>query len=288
MEDSCFSDLKSARRYLKEVGKQADSDIDLFETALALSLQNHRGINIDQYRSHFRMLCDNLHETYEKLAGTKNGDILGARIEALRFVFAQKNGYIGDNIHYDDLQNIDMIRVIDRRLGMPVTLCLLAIAVCRVVGWAAHGLNFPGHFLMRLDHDKGGRAVIDPFQSCQELNAPELRSLLKQTIGSQAELSASFYEPCSNRDMLLRLQNNLKLRMIDDERYGVALSIVEIMRFVAPGEYRLDLDRAVLLARLDHRKAAATAIKRYIDRVPDLREKQEAQAFLRELEATLN
>lgn len=288
MKDARFTDIDAARRYLKKVGGLDDSDIDLFESALALSLQNHPGIGVDQYRNHFKALCDSLRLTYEELAAEMNGDTLGVQMESLRRVFAQKHGYIGDDIHYDDLQNADVIRMIDRRLGMPITLCLLAIAVCRAIGWTAHGLNFPGHFLMRLDHSEGARAVIDPFQACQELNAPELRNLLKQTMGPQAELSASYYEPCSNRDILLRLQNNIKLRMIDDENYIAALDVVEIMRLIAPEDYRLDLDSAVLLARLERPKSAAEAIMRYIEKVPDPRERQEAQAFLHELQTTLN
>lgn len=288
MTDPLFFDIDTARQYLQSVGEQDDADIDIFEVALALSLQNHPGISVDKYRNHFKSLCEKLQVTYQKLAAEMNGETLAVQIESLRRVLAQDAGYLGDDVHYDDLQNADIIRVIDRRLGMPITLCLLAIAVCRKMGWHAHGLNFPGHFLMRLDHEEGGRAVIDMFQACQELNAPELRQLLKQTMGKQAELSASYYEPCSNRDILLRLQNNIKLRLIDDEQYMAALDIVQVMRLIAPDDYRLDLDNAVLLARLERPKSAAEAITRYIEKVPDPHEKQEAQAFLRELETTLN
>lgn len=287
MKPVLFSDIDDARDYLDAVGGFDDANIDLFETALALSIQNHPGISTDQYRNHFKALCDSLQSTYEKLSAELNGDTLAVQVESLRRVMAQKHGYLGDDLHYDDLQNADLIRVIDRRLGLPITLCLIAVAVCRAVGWQADGLNFPGHFLMRLSRE-GQRAVIDPFQGCQELQAPDLRSILKRTMGSQAELSSVYYEPCSNRDILMRLQNNIKLRMIDDEQYQEALDVVETMRLIAPDDYRLDLDSAVLLARLERPKAAVTAIMRYIEGVPDPREKVEAQAFLRELESSLN
>lgn len=287
MKTGRFTDIDSARRYLAASGKKPDSDIDLYETALALSMQNHPGLGVDQYRSHFKTMCGELEQVYEDLAAERNGDTLAVRAESLRRVMAQRHGYIGDDIRYDDLQNADLVRVVDRRLGLPITLSLIAIALCRATGWQAEGLNFPGHFLMRLDHE-GDRAVLDPFQACVELQAADLRTILKRTMGAQAELSAGYYSPCSNRDILMRLQNNIKLRLIDGESYQEALDVVETMRLIAPGDYRIDLDCAVLLARLERPRAAVTAIMRYIDGVPDPQEKSEAQAFLRELEASLN
>ena len=73
--------------------------------------------------------------------------------------------------------------------------------------------DFPGHFLIRMEKD-GERVILDPFKAGKEMNAAELRHLLKSIAGKNAELSHNFYLPVENRDMLVRLENNLKKRRL--------------------------------------------------------------------------
>lgn len=282
-----FHDGVTARRYLADIGCGTDQAIDIFAAALALSIVHRPSIVIDKYFHHFNALIDNLNVKFEELCALENGDTVVVQAQALHNVMARKHGYIGDDRHYDDLQNVDMMRVIDRRLGMPITLCILAIAVCRSLGWRADGLNFPGHFLMRLEKD-GERLILDPFQGGIALSAPDLRVIIKRNLGDGAELSGDYYHPCTNREMLLRLQNNIKYRLIDSEHYAEAIEIVDIMKLIAPDDYRLDLDMAVLLARVERPKAALSYLVRYIASVPDAGERAEAEAFLRELRGSLH
>ena len=140
---------------------------------------------------------------------------------------------------------------------------------------------------MRLDKD-GERFIIDPFQGCVVLQASDLRQILKRNMGAEAELSGDYYVPCSNRDILLRLQNNIKYRLIDGEYYREALEIVEGMTLFAPDDYRLQLDLAVLLARLERPLAAIEHLKVYIEHITDASEKAEAELFMRELTKILH
>lgn len=287
MIDELFDNPVAARRYLVTVGETKDANIDLFEAALALAAVHHPLISVDKYRQHFQKMCRDLQDHYQKQSDENAGGGLALRAASLRFVMAQTHGYMGDDLHYDDLQNADLMRVIDRRLGLPITLSILAIALCRAMGWEADGLNFPGHFLVRMNNGSE-RIIFDPFQGGAELNAPELRKILKRNMGDHAELSADYYAPCSNRDTLLRLQNNIKFRLIDTEHYREAMEIVDIMMLVAPDDHRLHLDMAVLLARLESAKTAIDHLQKYIDAVQDPADKSEAQAFLSDLKSILH
>ncbi|PCI01198.1 MAG: hypothetical protein COB76_01940 [Alphaproteobacteria bacterium] len=282
-----FSDPASARDYLCISGALPDQNIDLFECALALAAVHRPSVVIDKYRQHFQKICDDLRVEFDALCAKNNGDSATVQAESLRAVMTRDNGYAGDVVDYDNLQNVDLMRVIDRRLGMPITLSILAVSACRSMGWDADGLNFPGHFIMRLEKD-GERLIVDPFQGCKVLQASDLRQILKSNVGEEAELSGDYYEPCTARETLLRLQNNIKFRLIDTEHYQEALEIVDLMTLVAPDDYRLDLDMAVLLSRLERPRAAVEHIGRYIEKTSDDEEKAEAEAFLLELKSILH
>jgi regulator of sirC expression with transglutaminase-like and TPR domain len=86
------------------------------------------------------------------------------RVAALTQVMAEEHGYNGDRQHYDDLQNANLIRVIDRRRGLPVALGILYLHAARAQGWRAAGINFPGHFLIAVEHD-GERAHPRPVRA---------------------------------------------------------------------------------------------------------------------------
>ncbi len=280
-----FSTIDEAIEYLDAIGFQDDAQIDIFEGALALSIQNHPGISLDKYRNHRIRLAEDtqaLHAEYIK----DHPDNLDAKIHVLAEVFTRRHGYIGDDFRYNDLQNADLIRVIDRRLGLPIALSILCITIGDDLGWPVVGVNFPAHYVIRME-EGGRREIVDPFQGCIVLNAPDLREILKTTMGPRAELSSSYYDPASRRETLVRLQNNIKLRQVESEDYNAALATVDLMKRMAPEEYRLDLDAGVLLSRLDRPMAAIEALERYIARVPNPRDRQDAVALLTQLRGTL-
>ncbi len=282
-----FDSSDSALRYLDSLGRMADADIDLAEGALALCAVNHPQLSLSKYRSHFDRMVSDITDRHVDLLNEGAPDNVDTRIAALSDVFVRQHGYLGDDFRYDDLQNADLVRVVDRRLGLPITLSIICIHLARELGWDVEGINFPGHFVIRLSQ-AGQLRIIDPFQGCIVLSAHDLREILKKTVGPNAELSASYYEPANNREILIRLQNNIKLRQIEGEDYQGAYATVELMRRIAPDEYRLDLDAGVLLARLERPKAAVAALERYAAAVPSQRDRLDALSLIASLRGNLN
>lgn len=282
-----FINSDGAKIHLVSLGQRDDGEIDLIEAGFAFSLLDNIKIDIKKYRGYIKKLSAELKAEFENLCAAMNGDGAPVQAQALKNVMAQSHAYIGDDENYDDLKNINLFTVIDRRLGMPITLSMIAIEICRTQGWQADGVNFPGHFLMRLEKD-GERLMIDPFQGCKIVEAKDMRQILKRIMGDGAELSANYYDPCTNREILLRLQNNIKYRLIDGEQYDDALEIVDTMTWVAPDDYRLCLDKAVLMARLDQTKGAIENIRIYLNHVSHPSDKAEAETFLYQLQNKLN
>ncbi|MEZ0224048.1 MAG: SirB1 family protein [Alphaproteobacteria bacterium] len=277
-----FETPDEAFQYVRYAGSQQDAEIDLGETALALGLMFLPGIRPERYRHHLRKLSALLVEEYQARLRQKEADTLALRVSVLRKIIHESHGYMGDESNYDDIQNANFIRVIERRRGLPIALGILYIIVARQAGWEIDGLNFPGHFLIRME--KGGeRVILDPFRQGKEMNAAELRQLLKSIAGKGAELSHNFYTPVTSRDMLVRLENNLKKRLIESEDYAQAVVVLEAMEALAPEEYRTLFDKGVLYAKLGQKGQAVTALERYIEKTPHARDKHQARAILQQI-----
>jgi len=266
---------------LVPIGALPDEKIDLAETSLLIAAISHPGLSLDRYRNHIKKLVD------DARALEKPDASLEDRVALLKSVIIDNGGYAGDSENYNDLQNADLIRVIDRRKGLPITLSILFIHVGRALGWSVDGLNFPGHFVVRLDRS-GERVIIDPFNGGSVLQAPDLRRMVKKALGPEAELSATYYNPASNRAILIRLQNNIKIRQIEGEDYAGALNTVEVMRVIDPDEFRLKLDAGVLYARTGEPQAAIEALEAYIAIAPSAEDRFEAAALLQHIRQTLN
>ncbi|MCM2343135.1 MAG: transglutaminase-like domain-containing protein [Alphaproteobacteria bacterium] len=271
---------------LREIGSGTDAEIDLGKTALLLSELAHPGIVSERYLAHIRKLGEDVGHRYHSLLTAGAEDSADTRLAALKHTLADQYGYHGDEVQYDDIRNADLIDVIERRMGMPITLSILYILAAQAQGWDVAGLNVPGHFVVRLEKD-GQRLIFDPFHCCAVLNAPDLRQLIKKTMGEHAELSASYFEPVGPRQILIRLQNNIKIRLIEGEDYERALQVVESMRALDPHEYRLLLDAGVLCARTGRAQAAMVALEDYIKQAPDQRDRQEAAILLQHIRSTL-
>lgn len=253
--------------FLQTLAQCQDDDVPLYDAALHLAALDHPGISLGRYQNYGLTLATRVRAHLHDLIQAGAEDDARTHLAALKFVLHDSDGFTGDNETYDDLQNADLIRVIDRRKGLPVALAILYLHAAKGAGIACVGLNFPGHFLLRVE-TPGQMIIFDPFADCTVVGAPDLRALIKRVNGPNAELQADFYAPLNGRGILTRLQNNLKLRLIGDEEYPSALRVVERMRLVDPTEYRLLLDQGVLLAKLGQPQAAITALETYLGHLP--------------------
>lgn len=272
---------------LEDIGALEDEAIDLAQAALILAARNHPQKPLGQYEHHLTKLAQDVNARFAALVKSGAADNAETRLAALKHILHDQENYVGDNENYDDLDNADLMRVIDRRKGLPIAIALLYIHAGRAQGWTMDGLNFPGHVLVRLEHE-GARLIFDPFHGCKLMQAPDLRALLKTTMGPHAELSVSYYDTAGNRDLLMRLQNNIKLRQIDAEDYKGALDTVTAMRTLAPNEPRLLFDAGILNAKTGHPQAAIAVLEQYLTTPLSPREKQDVHALLAELRAMVN
>ncbi len=221
---------------LHAAGEAEDGAIALAETALILAALDHSSIDLAPYRAHLDQLAEDARASFVALRRGMAESEAAARV--LADTIGARHGYMGDNATFDDPQNADLIRVIDRRRGLPVSLGIIYIDVAHRLGVAAQGLNTPGHFLLALgegDHAK----IVDPFNGGVVLSTDELRPLPPVPEGEAPE-----YGPVQRRDVLLRLLNNIRTRALAGKDMLRALTIAERMVLIAPRRPELWLDLA--------------------------------------------
>lgn len=273
---------------LDHVSSQADEAIDVADVALVLASFDHPSTDLKIYRDHLREIADAVHNAIQASGFDAENPGPEEMAEVLSQVISNDFTYTGDEDSYNDLDNANMMRVIERRRGLPVSLGILYLAAARAQGWNAAGLNFPGHFLVRLESRDGRRVIIDPFYSGRVMEVRALRELLKLVRGTATELDASHYRPVSNRDVLIRLQNNVKTRRMELNEVGGALEAVVAMQMLDPDNATLWREAGVMHMRLGHLKHAVESFEGFVARTPEGADKRKIAQVIEELRERLH
>ncbi len=269
-----------ALRVLVEAGAIPDQNLDIGETALALAALDEGPASINAYRDFLNGIVRDIGSL------SYTGMPLEEQIGLLAGVMVEHYGFVGDQDNYNDLANANLMRVIDRRRGLPVTLGVLYLHIGRKLGWNMVGLSFPGHFLLRIEAN-GQRAIIDPFDGCAVREVSDLRKLLKSVQGAEAELMPEHYAPVSDRSVLLRLQNNIKLRRLQKGSLQAAVQTLQTMVLFAPLEAMLWRELGLFQAKLGNLQHAITSLETFMQLgVPESLRHQTA-IILQKLKSTL-
>jgi regulator of sirC expression with transglutaminase-like and TPR domain len=244
------------QEFLRRCAALDDGEIDLAAAALAFASLDRPGTAMAPYIDHLRALAADVN------AAARPGALdLTEQIHVLNTALFEAHRYAGDRDTYNDLRNANLMSVIDRRRGLPIALSILYIHAARAQGWQIEGVNFPGHFLLRL---RGGSAgvIVDPFNGGCIRSAADLRELIKTMEGDQAELRREHCQTAGNRQMLLRLQNNIKLRLLRDDKLAEAAAVIGHMLLIAPDDPGLLHETGVLHGRLGNLRASVAALEK--------------------------
>lgn len=272
-------------RDLRAAGETPDADIDIANVALMLAACDRPEISLASYRDHL----DELGTAARNAMGQKEVPVQVAA-GVLSGVLAGRYRYLGDAETYDDPKNANLAHVIDRRKGLPVTLGILYIHIARKIGLEIAGLNFPGHFVLRL-RGPDEALVIDPFNGGQPLTAADLLALIRSVEGPDARLTPEACEAVGTRDILLRLENNILSRAIRGGDFARAREVVTRMIWLAPQRAGLRFELGRLEVHAGHMGAAADAFATCVDLATDIGETRiagMAEEALRQLKTRLN
>ncbi|HLT77956.1 MAG TPA: transglutaminase-like domain-containing protein [Ferrovibrio sp.] len=275
-----MTDRAAIETSLKALGAAPDDGFDIAEAALLLAALDRPETDLGPYRRH-------LSDIAAALNRIDAGVEVAPRAMALAAVLGVEFGYRGDTETYDDPQNADLIRVIDRRMGLPVSLGILYIYAARAQSWPAAGLDFPGHFLISVEGEDG-TLVLDPFRGGRIAAPPDMAELLQRLGSGDQTLQPEHLRPMSGREVLLRLQNNIKARAW---RASDAERTAEILRRIllfAPNHALSWRELGVVEGSLGHMRQAIAATERYLMLSGSEAASLEAESFLRHIRNQLN
>jgi len=275
-----------ARKALSAAGQLPDAELDLAAVGLQLA-------RIDAPEADWRAAATALSELAQSAvrAAAADREADGGDAERRRLVLAEiihgAHRYAGNTGNYDDLANANLIRVTETRQGLPVALGILWLHAAEAAGWVAHGVDFPGHFLLALEGGRG-QAIIDVFNGGTGLQAPDLRALIKRIEGDRAELRPGLLRLMDKRAVLLRLQNNIKLRRLRGGDIAGALTCTEDMLLLAPDQAPLWREAGLMNQRLDRIGAALGCIDRSLELEPEGEAARRIRVVADELRHRLN
>ncbi|MFN3230870.1 MAG: SirB1 family protein [Alphaproteobacteria bacterium] len=271
--------MTDAANRLEEIATDESRAWPIGEAALLLAALDHPGRDIDAYIRHLGNLAEGIGKVESSAA---RADMLATNLHV-------EQGYRGDSENYDDMANANLMSVIDRRRGLPVALAILYIETARRAGWPAWGLDLPGHFVLRIDGQAAGDwTVIDPFHGGIPVETGTLRQMIKTYTGPGADLEPRHMEPMADRDVLLRLLNNIRGRALQAEDAGRGLEIMDRMLLIAPREAGLWLESAAIRVKLGQLMGAREAVDRCMALEPDRHVQAKAERLLGTLRRDLN
>jgi regulator of sirC expression with transglutaminase-like and TPR domain len=270
---------------LRGAASLVDQPLDLAEVALAFAAMDRPSVPLEGYRAALAAMVD---AVAKRLMDLPEGSSAGDRTACLGQVLSGDLAFKGDAATYDDLQNANLMRVIDRHKGLPVALGILYIHAARGQGWAAEGLSFPNHFLIRV-RIGADPVILDPFNQGRSMDAPALRGLIRDMFQGKGTLTPAATESVPDRHVLMRLQNNIKLRLHQSKHFTEALEILERMRMLAPDLPHLQREAGMVNARIGNFRAAIMLLRSYLDDgAGDPADRRQTAQLLQEMEKRLN
>ena len=238
---------------LTEAGQAGDEQFPLLEAAIACAIHDH------PFRdpAAVRTLADNAAERLAERIGGEGPD------DALAETMASDLRLNGDLLNYDSPANTDVIAVAESRRGLSAALSIFYLDAARRTGIKAQGVDFPGHFLLRVETPEGPVA-LDPFSQGRlvlpsELTRRALRAGLTPHVADRLDLLMA---PVSDRQALIRLQNVLFSRAIRSQDYEGAERSALRRALLDPDDHRPWLDVAAAREKQGSLAGALEALAR--------------------------
>lgn len=242
--------------------RRTDEDIELAHAALLVAAEDDPSLDPEAALATLRAWGD---ELAARVAPECNSL---QRLARLRNFMFEELGFRGDVRDYYSPANSMLHSVMDRRLGVPLTLGIVFLELGWRLGLDLHGVGFPTHFLVRL----AGEAedlLLDAFDRGASVHEEDCHRILQASSGGMLAYEKAMIRSIGRREMVGRLLHNLKVASLREGDVERALSATDRLLLVfpdAPPEVR---DRGLLLYRLDRYREALAALERYLALRPD-------------------
>jgi len=181
-----------------------DDRIDLARGALLIAKAGYPDLDESFYLGRLNRMAAGL---IDQITAKMDPLDIIARINHILF---DEENLRGNRDNYYDPDNSFLNRVLDRRMGIPITLSLIYIEVAGRLGLDVRGIGLPGHFITALYHESG-KVFIDPFNRGEIRTDDDCRAIIRNHLGETGATDPNWLEPVSRKEFLIRMLRNLKL-----------------------------------------------------------------------------
>jgi regulator of sirC expression with transglutaminase-like and TPR domain len=244
----------------------AREDIPLDEAALAIAAEEYPDLDVPASQARL-----------DALAGRVAARVGEARpplrvLSAMKAVLGEEERFRGNEKDYYDPRNSFLNEVLERRLGIPITLSVLTLEVARRVGLRLQGVAFPGHFLVRCratgaHQGQPRELLVDPFHGGAVLGEADCRRLLRRHMGEEATFDRRLLATADKRAILVRMLVNLKRVYVAMRSFPQARDIVRLLVALEPHNASELRDRGLLSYHVGDHMAALRDLEAYLQMV---------------------
>lgn len=204
----------------------------------------------------------------------------------LTFLFREQ-GFRGNAEDYFDARNSCLDQVLERKLGIPITLSLLTMEIARRVGLTVDGIGLPGHFVVRARLGRDEAVLLDPFHGGAVLSQAGAADVVARALGQPVPLTPAHFQPVSKHQLLARMLANLKSIYVRREEWTKALAVIDRLLLFEDGTPTQLRDRGTVLMKLGDFHAGAAEWERYLTRCPHARDADRLRDQLRQIRQVL-
>ncbi len=252
--------MNDARREFATIASK--EPVPLARGALLIAKEEYPSLDIDEYLDKLATLAR------EAEPIVRAGEDTVERVQLLSHFLFELKGFEGNAENYNDPRNSFLNDVINRRLGIPITLSVVYLEVGRRLGINLYGVSFPNHFLVKAV-DERGELIIDPFVGGKILALDEIRARLTQIFGQPVELNPAMLKARGARHILARILTNLKIIYMGASDWTRALAALDRIIMLEPRALDELVERGSLFERLECFKPALDDYQSFLSQAPE-------------------
>ena len=268
--------MLAAEQELGRLLGQPEDKIDLGRAALVVARTEYPDLDVDAGVARLDEMAD------QASAHVSIQPDAASRVSALRAFLAGVCGFRGNEEDYYDPKNSFLNDVLERRLGIPITLSVVYMEVGRRLGMTLFGVGLPGHFLVKYQ-DRHGRFFLDPFRGGRSVTSADCREMITRMYQGQIDFQDEFLAAVDKRYILMRMLNNLRGIYFHRRQPAKALAVVEMVLAIEPASGDDLKQRGILHYQLHNYRQAREDLEAYLFLNPEARDSQQVKQTLAEL-----
>jgi regulator of sirC expression with transglutaminase-like and TPR domain len=246
--------------FLQEIQREP---VNLARAALSFSQEiSYPGLDIAAYLAQLDRLAEQFHQAYPQQMSPLR------KAESLADYLFQELGFEGNTQDYDDPRNSYLNDVLERHLGIPISLSVLFLAVAERLGLPAEGVGLPGHFIVGIP-GPDGVLYLDPFNHGQALTIIDCARLVELSTGYSGQFQNAWLQPFSPRAILARMLYNLRNTYIQQNKWRMALPVVEHLLLLQPDQPDHLRDLGTIYRQTGALRKAIACYQRYLAMAPE-------------------